>query len=132
MSHHRSSTLNDAPSRLENKHKILLAEDNPVNQKVALRMLAKLGYGADVAHNGTEAVTALGRYHYDIIFMDIMMPIMDGIEATRQIRASYPDSPPYIIALTANVSDEDGVFGTTPQKGGLSMSCICIDQGHPG
>jgi CheY-like chemotaxis protein len=83
--------------------RILLVEDNPVNQKVASHMLRKIGYQADVAANGREAVDALLRQMYDVVFMDVQMPEMDGIEATRHIRAHWSDCKrPYIIAMTAH------------------------------
>ena len=89
--------------------RILLAEDNPVNQKVALHMLSRLGYRADVVANGLEVLDALKRLPYDIVLMDVQMPEMDGLEATRCIRANAtPDSPgPWIIALTANAMEGD-------------------------
>ncbi len=87
---------------------ILLAEDNPVNQKVALRMLERIGFSAEVANNGVEALAALERAHYDVILMDMQMPEMDGLEATRRIVEKYPESRrPYIIALTANAMQGD-------------------------
>jgi CheY-like chemotaxis protein len=89
--------------------KILLAEDNHVNQKVARALLANLGYKTDVAANGLEVLEALKRQSYDIIFMDMQMPEMDGVEATRRIRASGRpgEKGPWIIALTANAMTED-------------------------
>ncbi len=85
---------------------ILLAEDNPVNQKVALQMLHKIGYGADVAANGFEVLQALERHPYDIILMDVQMPEMDGIEAARRIRERWHDWPK-IIAITAYALEGD-------------------------
>lgn len=83
--------------------RILLAEDNLINQKVATRMLERLNYRIDVAANGKEALEALHRQPYDVIFMDIQMPEMDGVEATHTIRQTFPvDRQPHIIALTAN------------------------------
>ena len=65
---------------------MLLCDDNAINQKVALRLLQQMGYRADLAANGLEALAALERQPYDLIFMDVMMPEMDGLEATQEIR----------------------------------------------
>ncbi len=88
--------------------RVLLAEDNPTNQKVALRMLQQLGHEATVANNGREAVEAIARQVFDVVLMDVQMPEMDGIEATHQILTRYaPDRRPRIIALTANALQSD-------------------------
>jgi CheY-like chemotaxis protein len=88
--------------------RILLAEDNAVNQKLALRLLEKMGYRADVAGNGLEAIEAVERQPYDVVLMDIQMPEMDGLEATQQIVTRWPpDERPAIIAMTANVMQGD-------------------------
>ncbi|MDY6855396.1 MAG: response regulator [Thermodesulfobacteriota bacterium] len=90
--------------------RILLAEDNAINQKLVLRFLQRLGYEADVAENGLEALEALRKQPYDIILMDVEMPKMDGLETTRCIRREWPDkSSPRIIALTANTMEEDRI-----------------------
>ncbi|WP_339367249.1 response regulator, partial [Picosynechococcus sp. PCC 7002] len=93
--------------------RILLAEDNIVNQKVALNILARLGYGVEVATNGLEVLSRLQSDNYDVILMDVQMPAMDGLEATRQIRQRDARSPqsqgkrPWIIAMTANAMQGD-------------------------
>jgi PAS domain S-box-containing protein len=87
--------------------RILLAEDNVSSQKVAQQMLKKLGYKVDTVANGIEALHALERQHYDVVFMDIRMPDMDGLEATRIIRQRWPDNGPKIIAITAYALEGD-------------------------
>jgi PAS domain S-box-containing protein len=88
--------------------RILLADDYVVNQKVALRLLGQMGYRADVAANGLEAIQALERQPYDVILMDVQMPEMDGLEATRQICSRFPSGKrPRIIAMTANAMQGD-------------------------
>ncbi|HEY4300338.1 MAG TPA: response regulator, partial [Candidatus Didemnitutus sp.] len=82
---------------------ILVVEDNPVNQKVALRTLERLGYRADAVGNGLEALGTLDQRKYDLVLMDLQMPEMDGLTATREIRIRYPKHrQPLIVALTAN------------------------------
>ncbi|HUI89415.1 MAG TPA: GAF domain-containing protein [Anaerolineales bacterium] len=87
--------------------KILLAEDNAVNQKLALRILEQMGYRADVASNGIEAIESVERQDYDVILMDVQMPEMDGLEAARQIVARGSAHHPHIIGLTANAMQGD-------------------------
>ena len=88
--------------------RILLAEDNKVNQIVAKRMLERLGYRADVAGNGVEAIEAMERQIYDLVLMDVQMPEMDGVTATKEIRARFPKSQqPRIVAMTANALKGD-------------------------
>jgi len=87
--------------------RILVAEDNAVNQKLALRMLEQMGYRADLASNGIEAIEALERQPYDVVFMDVQMPEMDGLDATRKIRVMSNLVQPRIIAMTANAMQGD-------------------------
>ncbi len=82
--------------------RILLAEDNPINQKVGLALLGRFGYGADVVSNGLQAVEAVTRQAYDVVLMDIQMPEMDGIEAAQALRRKVGDHCPILVALTAN------------------------------
>ena len=88
--------------------RILLAEDNLVNQKLALRLLSQMGYRADLAANGFEAVEAVERQTYDLVLMDVQMPEMDGLEASRQITARRSaEQRPRIVAMTANAMQGD-------------------------
>jgi CheY-like chemotaxis protein len=95
--------------------RVLLTDDNVINQKVASRLLQQMGYKADVANNGLEAIAALERQPYDLILMDVQMPELDGLEATRRIRQrqQQPSPPPhfekpiFIIAMTANAMQGD-------------------------
>ena len=87
--------------------RILLAEDNAVNQKLALRLLQQMGYRADVASNGIEAIESVERQVYDVVLMDVQMPEIDGLEATRRIVSQWPDERPRIVAMTANAMHGD-------------------------
>ncbi|MEO1391687.1 MAG: CHASE2 domain-containing protein [Cyanobacteria bacterium J06634_5] len=87
--------------------KILIAEDNRINQRVALRLLELLGYQADVVSSGKDVLAALKRQTYDVILMDMRMPELDGLEATRQIRQSHHYEGLWIIAMTANAMEKD-------------------------
>jgi CheY-like chemotaxis protein len=87
--------------------RILLAEDNAVNQKLALRLLERMGHRGDVVEDGLAAIEALEAGEYDVILMDVQMPRLDGLEATRRIRARWPERPVRIIGLTANAMAGD-------------------------
>ena len=97
----------------KNPLRILMAEDNLINQKVGLLMLSRLGYTANAVPNGKRALEALDKADYDIILMDIQMPEMNGIEATRVITETYGDKRPVIVALTAEAleGDETRILG---------------------
>lgn len=88
--------------------KLLLAEDNLVNQKLAMQLLKRLGYTADIAENGLQVLEMLQTNSYDVVLMDVQMPVLDGLEATHRIRIELPpDDQPYIIAMTANAMSGD-------------------------
>jgi signal transduction histidine kinase/CheY-like chemotaxis protein len=87
--------------------KILLAEDNNINQAIAKKLFQKLGYSIDLAKDGIEAITAVHENKYDMIFMDMQMPNMDGVTATKAIIKDQPENHPYIVAMTANVLPQD-------------------------
>jgi signal transduction histidine kinase/ActR/RegA family two-component response regulator len=107
----RTTESDTAPDpRMAARHplRILLAEDNGVNQKLALRLLEQMGYRADLAGNGLEAVQSLERQTYDLVLMDVRMPELDGLQATRQITARWaPGQRPRIVAMTANALNGD-------------------------
>jgi CheY-like chemotaxis protein len=88
--------------------RILLAEDNVVNQKLAMRLLSQMGYAADLARHGVEAVEAIERQTYDVVLMDVQMPEMDGLQASREITRRWPAGDrPRIVAMTANAMQGD-------------------------
>lgn len=100
--------INEAPILQQAGKRLLLAEDNPVNQLVALKQLRKLGYEADLAADGAEAVKLFQKHHYDVVLMDCHMPELDGYEATRQIRKiATAERPLRIVAMTANTMRGD-------------------------
>jgi PAS domain S-box-containing protein len=106
----RGVTRSELAPDMARRHplRILLAEDNVVNQKVALRLLGQMGYRADVAGNGLEAIDAVERQTYDLILMDVQMPELDGFEASREINRRWPGAlRPRIVAMTANAMQGD-------------------------
>ena len=102
------ATTMDAGMAARHPLRILVAEDNVVNQKLALRLLRQMGYRADLASNGLEAIESLERQPYDVVLMDVQMPEMDGLEATRRIVARWAAAErPRIVAMTANAMQGD-------------------------
>ncbi|MEM7028771.1 MAG: response regulator [Chloroflexota bacterium] len=103
-----TSTSLDTLMAQRNPLRILLAEDNLINQKVAQGLLGRLGYDIDIAQNGYEVLEALSQQPYDLILMDIQMPQMDGFEATKQVHQAYPPAErPQIVAMTASALQSD-------------------------
>ncbi len=105
-----SRPLQDADPTMASRFplKILVAEDNAINQQVIKRVLLQYGYVSDLAVDGKEAIRAVKRQRYDVVFMDVQMPEIDGLEATRRIGGMINSSErPYIVALTANAMKED-------------------------
>ena len=89
------------------RYRVLLAEDDAVNREMTTRLLEKMGHEAHIAVNGREALKAMEETAFDVVLMDVQMPEMDGLEATRRLHDGASDNPPYIIALTASVMEED-------------------------
>jgi PAS domain S-box-containing protein len=102
-----STRSGDGKMAQDSPLRILLAEDNASSQKVIMQMLKRLGHRADVVANGIEACQALERQNYDIVLMDVRMPEMDGLEATRTIRQRWPVNGPKVIAITAHALQGD-------------------------
>jgi len=82
--------------------RLLLVDDHPTNRMLGFKVLERLGYAADVASSGRETLTLLEQRDYDVVFMDVQMPEMDGLETTRELRRRWPDRPLRVIAMTAN------------------------------
>jgi len=87
--------------------RILVVDDSSLQQKMMAVMLRKLGFQADIAENGEEAVKALDKENYDVIFMDICMPVMNGWQATREIKRKRGENTPFIVAATSNTEPDD-------------------------
>ncbi|TYQ25618.1 PAS domain S-box protein [Pseudanabaena sp. UWO310] len=111
LNHHPKGFAFDPLMARNHPLRILLAEDNVINQKVAIHILQRMGYRADVAANGLEVIDALLQQPYDLIFMDMQMPVMDGIDATQKIYQNWQDGKfatrPRIVAMTANAMQGD-------------------------
>jgi signal transduction histidine kinase/ActR/RegA family two-component response regulator len=109
LAEHSPAPASQPPGRIPRSHRrlrILLAEDNAINQKVAARLLEKMGHEVHVVDDGLKAVHSVGRTHYDLVLMDCQMPQMDGYAATRAIRQMNPEHPIPIVAMTANATPD--------------------------
>ncbi|HEY0822883.1 MAG TPA: PAS domain S-box protein [Ramlibacter sp.] len=113
--HHRRAAPSPSPAQMIDHTlaqrlpmNILVVEDSEINRKLAVNMLRKFGYTCDVAEDGAQAVEKVRHQRYDLVFMDLQMPVMDGLEATRQILAMFPQNRrPRIVAMTANALPQD-------------------------
>ena len=112
----------------EYPRKILLVEDNLVNQKVALRMLAHLRYEVDLACNGLEAIEAMHRQQYDLLLMDVQMPEMNGLDATRNIRQMPLSAQPQIIAMSAAAMIDDQKAAQQAGMDGYIIKPVSLDE----
>jgi two-component system sensor histidine kinase/response regulator len=105
---HSALTTTDVGNTPAAGRRILVVEDNPVNQRLAVTLLKRMGWIVDLACNGFEAIAALERQNFGLVLMDVQMPGMDGLTATREIRRRFPaESQPAIIAFTANTLPGD-------------------------
>jgi two-component system, sensor histidine kinase len=102
-----ASTATDASEDLRLPQRVLVVDDNPINRTLASRLLAKMGLQVDLAVDGLEALERIKTTSYELVFMDMQMPVMDGMSATRAIRQLALPLQPYIVALTANAFDAD-------------------------
>jgi signal transduction histidine kinase/DNA-binding response OmpR family regulator len=125
----RTASGLDASLAQQHPLRILLAEDNVVNQKVGVALLKRMGYKPDVVANGLEVLAAVRRQTYDVILMDIQMPEMDGLEASRQIVRQFPETRrPHLIALTANVFKTDQDACAEAGMGGFLAKPLDLEQ----
>lgn len=108
--------------------RILVAEDHIINQKIARLTLQQLGYQADFVNTGVEVLAAVDQQRYDLILMDVQMPDMDGLEATRQLCQAYPINRPRIVAMTANATVDDREQCLAAGMDDYVSKPICIDQ----
>ncbi len=108
--------------------RILLVEDDLINRKVVLHMLKTMGYSADCAVNGQEAVEAATKQQYDLILMDMQMPVMDGLEAAMQLRKMK--HPEMIVALTADAAETDRLAATQAGMNGFLTKPVSADDLH--
>jgi len=105
---HSSSVFDNTNEITDQRPRVLVVEDNLVNQRLTLAMVSRMGWHADLAVNGLDAIAALEKKNYGVVLMDVQMPEMDGLTATKEIRSRFPaENQPAIIALTANTLPGD-------------------------